>query len=335
MGTGTRLVVESRFTTAVVLVGLLFAPFAAAGDGHWSFQLEGVYTDAGGHDPHVFTLHEIDLASGIDRSTGALLETESDMGFRVRAEYARGDWTWGFSSWTFYTEQSTPELSRSSDAGTTLALEVPGSTFVSSGSDEVLFYRVLEDTSVQTWAVELYATRSLASGPGGSLAVLLGVKFADFDNDYRTTAGVEGVEGVRFDASSNYGRMTGPLVGFVGNLEAGRSSLRGSITQAVVLGDVNLSMQMREYVGPFSETPEFVSETTVATTADAIIPVTELQLEWLYPVWSHLALGVGVSGAAWWDVPVPPGVSVSGGVNALAENTIVYFGLSGIVRFDF
>jgi hypothetical protein len=318
-----------------VLAWILVASSGAAEDGRWSVQLEGVYTDAGGHDPQVFTIHEIDLASGVDRSTGTLLETESDLGFRLRGEYSRGAWTWGFASWTFYTEQSTPEVSRSADGGTTLALEVPGSTFVSSGPDDVLFYRVLEDTSVQTWTFDLYATRRLVESPGGSLGVQFGVRFADFDNDYRTTAGAEGVEGVRFDASSNYGRMTGPLVGLVGDVKTGRSTLRGSLSQAVILGDADLSMQMREYVGPFGESPEFVSETTFATKTDAVIPVTELQIEWIYPVWSHLGLGVGLSATAWWDVPVPPGVSVSGEINALSENTIVYVGLSGIVRFDF
>jgi len=308
---------------------------ASAGEGRWSIQLEGVYTDAAGHDPHVLSLHEIDFANGIDRATGTLLETESDLGFRVRAEYARGNWTWGFANWVFYTEQSTPEISRSADSGTTLALEVPGSIFVSSGPDEVLFYRVLEDTSVQTWTVDLYATRRLVENDAGKLGLKLGVKFGDFDNDYRTAAGIAGTEGVRFDASSNYGRMTGPLLGIVGDLPLGRSSLRGSLTQSVIFGDVDLSMMTREFVGPFGESPEFVSETTFATTANVAIPVSELELEWLYPVWSHLAFGVGVSASAWWDVPVPPGVSVSTGVNALAENTIVYMGVSGIVRIEF
>jgi hypothetical protein len=327
----------SRFAALAFGLALCAATGVSAGaeEGRWSIQLEGVYTDAAGHDPHVLSVHEIDASSGFDSSTGTLLETESDLGFRIRVEYSRGNWTWGFANWVFYTDQSAPVISRSADSGTSLELDVPGATFVSSGPDEVLFYRVLEDTSVQTWTVDLYATRRLVQSEGGTLGLKLGAKFGDFDNDYRTAAGIEGIEGVRFDASSNYGRMMGPLVGIVGDLAVGRSSLRGSLAQSVIFGDVDLSTMTREFVGPFGESPEFVSETTFATTTDVAIPVTELELEWLYPVWTHLAVGVGVSASAWWDVPVPPGVSVSGGPNALAENTIIYMGLSGIVRFDF
>lgn len=192
---------------------------------------------------------------------------------------------------------------------------------------------MLEDTDLEMWTLDLYALRTLSESAGGSLSLQLGVRFGDFDNDYHAVAGLQGIEGRRVDASSNYGRMTGPLIGLSGSIPMGRSSLYGYIGQSVIFGSAELSGTVGDFQGPFSENPAFVSQATFHADDDVAIPITEVRLTWVYNLSGVFSLGAGVHTSTWWDVPVPPGVvPLENGDAVLDENTLVLFGAMGIVK---
>lgn len=293
-------------------------------EGDWTVVLEPTYMELSGHDQHVLTVRDGNVQD-------VELETDGGPAYRGELLYERGRWSWGLEFFWFSTSQGLPD--RTATAG---VFEVVDRSFTADDPGEVLFYRVLEDTDIAMWTADLYVRRTLVEGANRSLDVLLGIRNGDFDNDYRAVVGIEGVEGRRLDASSNYGRMIGPLVGLVGAFRHGRSTLEVHLGQSVILGDVELSSRARELTGPFSETPAFVSDEQFRTEDDVNIPITELRVQWTYGLTEHLSLGVGVDGAAWWDVPVPPGV-VPGdaGIQTLHESTLVLAGAAGILKATF
>ena len=167
----------------------------------------------------------------------------------------------------------------------------------------------------------------------------LGLRAADFDNDYRAVAGIEGVGGLRLDASSNYDRMHGPLVALSGAIERGRNRFEGYLGQAVVFGDVQLSSGLREFAGPptldvDAEFPAIRSE-RFNQVESVTIPMTELRLKWRFRLTDHIALGAGGFFAAWTDLAVPPGVEAGSTLDTLDENTLELFGASGGVTVRF
>ncbi len=164
----------------------------------------------------------------------------------------------------------------------------------------MLFYGVLEDTDLTAWTLDLYATRTLTEMPQASLTLLLGLRNADFDNDYRAVVGVQGTAGSRLDASSNYGRMMGPLLGLAATGSVGRHMFAGHLGQSVVFGDAELSSSSREFTGPFTETPSFFAQETFREERDVAIPITELRFDWAYDLTDRWSLGVGAETSAWW-----------------------------------
>ena len=79
-----------------------------------------------------------------------------------------------------------------------------------------------------------------------------------------------------------------------------------------------------------------MSEETFRTPERVAIPITEMRLRAMVSPFNRLAIGAGISGSAWWDVGVPPGVlPVPAGDQLLHENTLVFFGLMGVVEVRF
>lgn len=331
-------------TTLMFLAAVAAVGPARAGD--WTLLIEPTLMDAYGHDQHVLNIHEIviDPAHTADTTTGVNLETEDSVAFHSELRYSADTWAWGVDVTVFYTDQGTPD--RTAAAGEAIdqvVFAVADRSFISSDPSEVLFYGVLEDTSLQTWTVDLYALRTLTEGPGSKLQLQLGLRTADFDNDYRAVVGIQDVGGRRLDASSNYDRMIGPLLGVIGRAQFGRSTVETAIALSVLLGSVELESMAREFTGPLSvafpveaEIPTTTSTETFKALEDVAIPVADLRIKWTYRITGWLALGVGASSSTWWDVPVPPGV-VPGddGLDTQHENTIVFFGMAGIVELTF
>ena len=322
---------------AVAIATMAVGGTARAEDGTWVVRAEAMYMDAWGHDQHVLTIHDIDSAAHTDAKSAVLTDIDSGNAFRLGTEYVTARWRWGFEMFAFYTKQSVTDRDMAaSGSGREIAFEVPDRVFTSSGPSEALYYRLLEDNDLETWTFDIYGVRSLVDSETSALGVQFGIRSGDFDNDYHAAIGVGDSGGVQIDASSNYDRMTGPLVGFVGTAKLGRSSIHGSVRQSILLGSVELSTSTRDFVGAFSATPEFVSQETIRTTDDVAIPVTDVRLEWSYELGPRFTVGVGASGSAWWDVSIPPGVVPGeGGNEALLENTIVYFGMSATVTYSF
>jgi hypothetical protein len=324
------------------VISLLVTAPAARGEGpRWTVELAPVYMQAYGHDPHVLTIHEVDFGPpvGIDRKTPVSLDTDDSFAYRGEFRHRRERWTWGVDFLWFVTTQNASP--RRSSAGGTLdevTFEAADRSFTSRDAGEVLFYRVLEDTDLEMWTVDLYGLRTLSETPAGAWRLQLGLRLADFDNDYHAVVGIEGTAGSQLDASSNYERLMGPLVGLEGQARFGKSTLTGYLGQSVVFGKAEkLSFLGRDFFGPFSETPAFHSQEVFRRDdVDVAIPISELRIDWRYQLTRRLSLGAGVQTSVWWDVPVPPGlVPGPSGDQAFAENTIVLAGVLGSVKYAF
>jgi hypothetical protein len=326
----------------VLSAALVAGTPAGAEEGRWSLTVKPMLMDAYGHDQHVLTVHELDLDSTprLDRKTAVDLDTDNGPAYRGTVHYQRSRWGWGLDFLWFNGSQDAADRSAAAtgSAGTIdqVAFEVADRTFTSSGPGQVLFYGIIEDTDLTAWTLDLYATRALAETPQTSLHLLLGLRNADFDNDYRAVVGIQGTAGSRLDASSNYDRMMGPLLGLQAAGRVGRNTIEGYLGQSVVFGDAELSSSSREFTGPFTETPSFFAQETFRELQEVAIPITELRLQWTYGITDRWSFGAGAETSVWWDVQVPPGVIPGpGGDQTLHENTIAFFGLAGTLRFTF
>jgi hypothetical protein len=322
-----------------VTLALVVGAGSPARGGEWRIEFEPLLMDAYGHDQHVMTVHDFSADQGtmIDTQTPASITTNSGGAYRGTFQYGSGKWAWGVDYLWFNTSQDQVDLSvAAAGVGDLLVYEIADRSYVSTDPSEVLFFRVLEDTDLAIWTMDLYAERVLAERLGSSLSLMLGLRVGDFDNDYRAVVGVEGINGARQDASSNYSAMYGPLVGLTATARRGKHSVEGYLSQSIILGTAGLSTRARDFVGPYGEAPAFVFEQLFNESQDVAIPISELRLEWSYQLTRRLALSLNADTSTWWDVPVPPGViPVAGGAQQLHENTIVFFGLGGGFRLTF
>ena len=332
------------FAVAVRAALAVAAALGAGGPaqaGEWSVEVQPVFLEIYGHDQHVLTVHRLDSGAGSDEKTGVLLDTDSELQYRTEIRWARPNWTWGLDFlWVRASQNAGPLTASPSGAIDEVAFEVADRSFASSDPNAVLFYNILEDTTIESWTLDLYGLKTVAETPSGTLRLQLGLRSADFDNDYRAVVGIRDVGGARLDASSNYDRMTGPLVGLSGEARWGKSALEAYLGQSVVIGAVELTGQARRFTGPFDfgegATQAFFAEERFRSEKDVAIPITEVRLKWSRALGEHFALGLGLHASAWWEVPVPPGVVP--GVDAdedLLENTIVFVGVLGSVKYTF
>jgi hypothetical protein len=326
----------------VIIVALGLGGASFAGDGKWSVRLEPMYMEVYGHDQHVLTIHEIDFGSTpqLDNRTAVNLDTDAGTAIRAELQYTKEKWGWGVDVFSLLTSQGVPDQSAAADGPSgpinQVVFETADRSYMSADPSQVLYYNVLEDTSLQMWTVDFYGIRTLADKPNSGIDLQFGIRFGDFDNDYRAVVGLRDAGGTRYDASSNYPRMQGPLVGLSGNVQWGKSSVQGYIGQSLLIGNVELTHTSRDFFGPFGDEPAFFAQERLHTEKDVAIPITEFRVNWTYKVSKLLSLGVGANTSAWWDVPVPPGVTpIENGNQMLSENTLVLFGLAGAVVFTF
>ncbi len=343
-GSGARIAPSperSRSPAAALTALLLLFPVAGEARAQvpapgWTVGFEPLYVEPRGHDQHVLTIHRTDAGSQQTTKRAVTLDTEAGAAYRGLLRYSTGRWALGADFFWFATSQATGDPNAAGASAAELAaFEVADRRFTSTAPSEVLFHRILEDTDVALWTLDLLGSRVLSQTDATRVALSAGVRFADFDNDYRAVAGLEGVEGVRFDASSNYGRMTGPLLGLDGDWRIGRAALSGGLTQAVVLGQVELTGVSREFTGPSDAPLNFVSGERLEGLHDVAIPITEVRLRATYRVLDRVALAGGLRASTWWDVTVPPGVRpVENGDETLHENTLVFFGVGAGVEIS-
>ncbi|HEX9877141.1 MAG TPA: hypothetical protein VGC50_10860 [Gammaproteobacteria bacterium] len=306
----------------------------------WSVLLEPVYMDAFGHDQHVLTMQEIDSGStpATNTRTPASLDTEAGLALRFEVEWNSGrQWDLGIDGFLFSASRGRPSRTTAGPSGSIdqVVFDAWNRSYVSNGPDEELFFGVLGDTDIAVWSIDVYGIKTLQVSAGNRLRLALGARNADFDNDFHGQAGIQGVEGSLFDASSNYERMIGPLVGLAGDFDFGGNTVRGYIGQSVVFGRTQLTHTTSDFTGPVSETPSLTSQNRLSRDQDVAIPITELRINWLRPINDRLSLGAAANASVWWDVPVPPNVvpAVEGG--GFNENTIVFFGIGAAVKFKF
>ena len=321
-----------------VLAGLVLVPATStlAQRQGWTVRLEPTWLTPRGHDQHVLTIHEITTSPAADNKTAVTLDTRSGFSYRAGLDYTSGQWTWGVTWFWFDNKQEVAPQTRSAAGGGSITqFEIADQRFTSTSPGQVLFYRVLDDTELALWTIDVHAVRTLMHSNSNHLGLQLGIRFGDFDNDYRTVAGVENVNGTRLDASSNYGRMTGPLVGLLGGARAGSVVFDGYLGQSVMLGDAAVEVMSRRFTGS-SENPAYIEQELFSTPLDVAIPVTEVRMRGTIELFRGLAIGAGVTASMWWDVAVPPGiVPVPGGDQSLHENTLIFLGGMGVVEIRF
>lgn len=328
--------VHMRFPLVVLLVAAsATSPLggsARAEDDRWLVRVGPGYVDVQGHDPQILNVD----GSATSRSAFRL-ETESDIGRHLAARYRRGEkWAWGADFSWFTGAQDLPTRTAAGADGAPVVFEITDREFVSTSPEQVLFFRRLGDTDLNAWTFDVYASRRLWRGPHGRLQLLVGVRNADFDNDNRFVAGIEDAGGARVDASSNYDRMIGPLVGLELDRAWGKSQFALTLTQSVVQGDVELSVVQSDFSGPFIDgSEEIVNQRDFRQTKSVTIPITDLRVQWTYPATRRLSYGLGLGISRWSDVSVPPGVRPTGSLDTLYESTITLSGLFAGLEFGF
>lgn len=330
-GNGAR-----RHCVAGALVLAFVVAVADRADGAtWSFELLPIQVEVDGHDPRVL------VERGAAGPAAVALETDAALGYGLAARLDREGWSFGLDFFIHRTDQSQGPLARAAageDAPVTF--EIPHRRFVSTGPDEALYFRTLEDTTVELWVLDLYGRRGLGGG-ASPWSVLLGVRNADFDNDYRAIAGLGEAGGTRLDASSNYGRMIGPTAGLGFAVERGRHTLAGDLRAAVVFGDIELKRTLRDFEGspgPFAVGPEEVPPAPVAEpiqVTDSIeVPMGDLRFAWRVRLGEHWSLGARADATAWSGLAVPPGVDPAH-PDRREETTLVTWGLGATIGFEF
>lgn len=336
---------KNRFTAtiiAVITMGVASGSAAGAENGEWTLLLEPMYMDAWGNDRQVLSVRQIDLDAtpATDAGTPVALDTEGTITNRFTLQYSRANWegwTVGLDVIFFGTAQGRPAQTAAADGPSgpidQVVFEVADRSFVSNDPNEALSFNVLTDTDLAVWTADVYGIKTLARTSKGQLRMLLGLRNADFDNDYHGIAGIEGVNGSLIDASSNYDRMLGPLVGVIGEIQLGRNTLTGYIGQSVVFGSTNLSRTISDFIGP-ADAPTILAQESFRRKQDVSIPITEFRITWLHPISRRVSLGVTANASIWSDVPVPPAIvpGVAGG--GFDKNTIVFFGFGVAVKFS-
>jgi hypothetical protein len=282
------------------------------------------------------------LAAGQPAATGGVgLDTDAALGYRAAVAWDRGRWSYGLDFFIHRTDQSAgPRREAATGPAESRVFEVPHRSFASTGPGDVLYFQTLEDTTVELWVADLYARRGLRA-EGGPWAVLVGLRNADFDNDYRAIAGVEGVGGTRIDASSNYSRMIGPLVGLAATFERGRQAFTTELRPAVVFGDIELSRGLRDFegppgpfAGPPEELPPAIEVERLHETDSITVPMADVRLAWRLGLGERWSLGASLGATAWFDLAVPPGVTPAH-PDEREETTLVTYGMGISIAFRF
>ena len=325
-----------QLTLVVVLITISLTlgldDSARADEDRWTLRLGLSYVSVGGHDPHVLT---VDDTSGAQAQK---LETEAGTAPQLGLRYDRGKkWSWGADFRWFTGAQRLQFPSTAADAGgTPVNFEITERTFTSTGPGEVLFFERLGDTDMNAWTLDAYALRRLSSRSSGGLQLLLGLRNADFDTDTHFAAGLDTSGGSRIDASSNYSRMIGPLVGLVADRERGKNRFEVTLALSAVTGDAELSSMLTDFTGIFTpDSEDIVAQRDFRQSKSVTIPMADLNIRWGYAATEWVAFSLGLGFSHWSDVAVPPGVRPTGTLETLYESSITFSDLSAAVEFSF
>ena len=329
---------------AVVSIGIAGGSAIGAEESEWTLRLEPMYTDAFGNDRQVLRVRELDLdvVPSTDVTTPVALDTEGTLANRFTVLYRRANWQeWTLGADFIYFGSAQGRPNRTAAAGgpagpvEQVVFEAADRSFTSDDPAEALSFDVLEDTDLEAWTMDFYGVRTLAETPGRQLKLVLGLRNADFDNDYHGVVGVDSVNGSLIDASSNYDSMQGPLLGLIGEVQLGKNTLTGYIGQSVVFGSTNLSRTISDYVGPAGDPSTIITQETYRLIQDVSIPITELRIRWMHPISKRFSVGATANASVWSDVPVPPAIEPGLAGGGVDKNTIVFFGLGAAVEYRF
>ena len=302
----------------------------AAGE-NWFVRLELEQVQPQGHDPRVVDVR------GATNTNAILLETQSGFGYGFGIRHDRGgNWAWGIDGSWFTGVQEGLDPGLSSDGSGTIEYQFAGGTLVSQEPDSVLYFRRLPDTDMNAWTIDLFALRKLKVRDNATVRLLFGLRNADFDNDNRFAIGLENVGGQRIDASSNYPRMIGPLIGVVVDRQWGSNAVELTATASVVSGDAELFSKHTDFFGPFEDNQDrLIGVEDFSQTESATIPIADLRLRWDHWLARHFAFGLGLSASHWSNVPIPPGVSPGDTPATLHETSFTLARILAGISFRF
>ncbi len=325
---------QGAILVTLIVLAMGFAGLSRADEGKWTLRLEPIYVAAYGHDRHVLSVHEYAPGSGFQPGSGLAvdLETESVPTWRAEFRYERASWGLGADVFVFLTSQDAADQAHTSSSSEAFSYEVPDRIYSTDGPNETLYYRVLGDTDLEVWNVDLYATRLLSDRPASRLRLRFGLRLGDFDNDYHAAVGVQGGGGSQLDSSSNYELMMGPLVGLDGEIERGKSTFEAHLGQSLIFGDATLSRHLSDFEGPHPP-EEFSAVESFERSESVSIPISEFRFRWIYHFTDAMSAGLGADTSVWWNVPVPPGVELEH--PRYQENTITFFGLLALFELSF
>ena len=321
----------NRSRNLACLGALLIAPAATAAD--WMLRLEPTSVDAYGHDQHALTIRNRDTTATPASEQAAGHDVEVPRVISTGLGLRRMDGNSGLGLDIFWYGVTADALQRTAagSAGNEVVFEASDQTYSSTAPGTVLYYTLREDNRLEVWTADFYYARTLTQG----VELQAGLRFGDFDNDYRATIGIQGVEGTFIDASSNYPRMMGPVVGLSGAFREQRHRLEGYLGQSVIVGRASLKYSANHFTGT-PAAPTIDDRRYFSDFVNVAIPITELRLRYTYELTERWSLGTGASTSAWWNVPVPPGVAP--GPNAgqtLQEDTVVFYSILASLEWRF
>ena len=176
---------------------LLAAPALPAAD--WTLRLDAASTGTYAHDRHALTIGSRDTSAVpiLEQSAGIEVENPRSVNFGFGLRRVEDGSGWGFDFFYFGVTADGIRRSASGTATNEVTFAASDQSYSSTSAADVLYYRLREDNRLEMWTGDFYYIRAL--GPG--LELQAGLRFGDFDNDYRSVLGVETSEGTFLDCA--------------------------------------------------------------------------------------------------------------------------------------
>lgn len=305
----------------------------------WSLQVDPMYMEVFGNDIHAVDITGTTFGPPEQSSTeGVDLEMDGDFAIRGEIRYMANQWGFGANGFWFNPDGDIDRvvtLGAFDEVDLTFPQDLLGGATLPLDGDQAV---LRGDNDLEVWSADFYGIRTLAEKPASNIHMLAGLKIGGLETDFRgrgelgtTAAGVFTVtDRATSDAWSDTNTLVGPLIGVAADATYGRHRVKGLLQQSMLFGDVDLSHRLVTDFGADGVTDEVA---IFRKTEDVGIPVTELQVKYLYDVTPDVSLGFGGFGSVWWDAPVAPGTDLSASIFGQAhEETLVFLGAMGSIE---
>jgi hypothetical protein len=254
-------------------------------------------------------------------------ELDSDTLVRIGYESSPGLWGWGLAGWWYDGADG--------DMGTRLNSDPSNGIRTVLRTEALLPEVVAPDLGAgvlalratnhfETWSLELNGIRELAGADGGRFFMTAGLRLSAYRDSRVETLLV--AENGSSSTSQHFGELeasilAGPALGLHGRARLRKHRFEGSLTQAIVFGDFDLRAVYTE-----RQDGALVLQSIWDDNGDSAVPITEIDLRWMYDVTRRVSLGAGFFGSIWWDAPVAPIGNTPVGPARTLESTFIVSG---------